>query len=272
MSAPQIFLTRPEGRNGTVPARLQAAGMQVHELPALSLVPVEPPEPLPLPGDYDAVVFVSRYAVQRYLDLLSTASAVRPGWPRPTIAATVGAASARALADSGFIPSEAIVHPPADSPAQDSEALLAELDGRGIPLERALIVRGTQGREWLADTLSARGVRVDFLPVYERAGAQWGPESTAALTAALARPADCVFLMTSSEGVAAMARQIEALGLTAAWSKAAFVIIHERIGATLQSVLASQSGGGVERLACCLPDDDSIVQAILAVTRQAAKP
>ena len=68
--------------------------------------------------------------------------------------------------------------------------------------------------------------------------------------------------MTSSEGVAAMARQIEALGLTAAWSKAAFVIIHERIGATLQSVLASQSGGGVERLACCLPDDDSMVVTI----------
>jgi uroporphyrinogen-III synthase len=90
MSGWHIFLTRPEGRNGAVPDRLAVPGLHVHDMPALALRPLIPPQPIPLPHDYDVVVFVSRYAVQQYVALLSQDSAdVVPGWPSTTIAATV---------------------------------------------------------------------------------------------------------------------------------------------------------------------------------------
>ncbi|NYT23315.1 uroporphyrinogen-III synthase [Alcaligenaceae bacterium] len=267
----QVFLTRPRGRNGSVPARLRALGMSVHELPVLELLPLVP-SVLPRPGDYDVVVFVSRYAAQRYLQLLAAADDNPPLWPAGTVAATVGASSARALGRSGAVPAACIVHPPADAPAQDSETLLALLLEKDTPLGRVLIVRGSQGREWLGRALEARGARVDFLPVYERVPAAWPPDAEATLSAALSRPAHSVFLLTSSEGVRELSRRLDELNLRDGWPHAAFVVIHERIGATLQSVLASTPGTSVRRLELCTPDDDSIVQAIQAAAASAAKP
>ena len=270
--AVQVFLTRPAGRNGTVPERLTAAGLNVHEVPALELRPIPVADTAPGPGAYDVIVFVSRYAVQRYLQWQFERAATDSSWPVSTFAATVGASSAQALIDSGLVPSPCIVHPPADTPAQDSEALLAELNCRGIEPRRVLIVRGTQGREWLAEALAQRGAQIDFLPVYERVPAHWPQHLASSLVEALRSPELSVFLLTSSEGVRAMARRLEDLGVLAHWADAGFVALHERIGATLQSVLASQSDTGVRRLKLCMPDDDSIVEAIHAVARQAAKP
>lgn len=272
MSGVQVFLTRPEGRNGTVPQRLRALGMELQELPALEVRPLQLQQPLPLPGNYDVVVFVSRYAGQRYLELLADATGGRVDWPAHTVAATVGASSARALRDSHCIPDASIVHPPPDAPAQDSEALLAILLEKQLPLNRVLVVRGLRGRDWLGKALQARGVQVDFLPVYDRVPADWPPEIATRLGTALSRPAHCIFLLTSSEGVVAVANRLTGMGLIDQWRKAGFVVIHERIGATLQSVLASQSDGDVRRLELCMPDDDSIVAAIQAVARLTAEP
>ncbi len=272
MSDVQVFLTRPRGRNGTVPQRLSALGMAVCELPALELQPLELQRPVPPPCDYDVVVFVSRYAAQRYLDLLSGVAAGQAAWPAHTIAATVGASSARALIDSGVIPNSSIVHPPAQAPAQDSEALLAILLERQLPLNRVLVVRGARGRDWLGQTLQACGARVDFLPVYDRAPADWPSAIVTQLVVALSRPDRCIFLLTRSEGVDAVATRLKGMGLMDQWRKAGFVVIHERIGATLQSVLESQSDGDVRRLELCMPDDDSIVAAIQAVARLTAEP
>jgi len=246
--------------------------MVVHQLPALELLPLAPSATLPRPEDYDVVVFVSRYAVQRYLSLLAASPAGAGCWPPGTIAATVGASSAQALFESGIVPAACIVHPAANLPSQDSEALLAVMQERRLQMRRVLIVRGTEGRAWLARKLAEGGVQTDFLPVYERAPARWPAEAADALAAALERPVRCVFLLTSSEGVRAVARRMGELGLLEAWSQSAFVVLHERIGATLQSVLASQSGAGVRRLELCMPDESSIVEAIRAVARSTAKP
>jgi len=271
MSSIHVFLTRPQGRNGSVPARLRASGMEVCELPALELRPLAPAW-VPRPDGYDVVVFVSRYAVQRYLRLAAAGAGGPLRWPGGTIAATVGGASARALHESGLIPDDHILHPPGDTLAQDSEALLSVLSARGIAMRRVLIVRGTQGREWLARMLRASGAQVDILPVYERVPAAWHSDTVAVLRRALGEPGRCIFLLTSSEGVHAISRRFRELHLLADWSAAAFVVIHERVGATLQSVLASEAGEGIRRLELCMPDDDSIVEAIQAVARPTAKP
>ena len=271
MAAIQVFLTRPQGRNGEVPARLAALGMQVHELPALELRPLPLPAATPRPHDYDIVVFVSRYAAQRYLSWFAEAAPAPACWPETTLAATVGASSGRALRDSGLIPAACIIHPAADVPGQDSEALLAELQARGTLPRRVLIVRGTQGREWLTGALTGMGARVERLAVYERVPAVWPHELGRTVCAALQQPQHCVFLLTSSEGVRATAQRLESLGCLAQWSEAGFVVLHERIGATLQSVLALQPGCGARRLELCMPDDDSIVNVIRAVARSSGK-
>lgn len=270
MSSAHVFLTRPEGRNGTVPERLRALGMAVSELPALELRPMEP-DLVPQPYAYDLVVFVSRYAVQRYFQLLARACDGAPAWPAQTLAATVGASSAHAALQAG-IPASSVVHPPVDAPAQDSEALLELLMARGAAPQRVLVVRGTEGREWLARSLSEHGAQVDFLPVYERVPAPWPADTSTALAAALQTPARCIFLLTSSDGVRSMVARMQSFGLVGAWSECSFVVIHERIAATLQSVLAPQQGSGPARLALCMPEDDSIVQAIHAVASSTAKP
>ena len=271
MATIKVFLTRPAERNGSVPQRLQAAGMQVFEIPALEVRPL-PCRVVPHPDQYDVIVFVSRYAAQRYLQLWAADAGKISVWPTSTLAATVGASSAKTLLRAG-LPPHSIVHPPADEPAQDSEALLAILDARAREMQRVLIVRGTQGREWLADTLRTRGVHVDMLAVYERVPAAWSEQTVAHLSQALKSSAEqCVFLLTSSEGVAAMAERLRGMGLLEAWSRSVFLVIHERIGATLQSVLASQPTNPLLSLALCTPDDDAIVAAIQAVAGPSAEP
>lgn len=271
ISTIQVFLTRPACRNGAVPQRLESLGFRVHEFPALELRPVEIPRAAPRPEDFDVVVFVSRYAAQRYLDWLDEWDADGEAWPSTTIAATVGASSALALRASGIVPTECIVHPPATTP-QDSESLLAELNARSIRLKRVLVVRGTRGREWLAETLSRQGVAVEILPVYERAPATWSAHQESVVANALHHAQCSVFLLTSSEGVTALADRLARLRLLDSWRNAGFVVLHERIGATLQSVLAVEPDKDFVHYRVCMPDDDSIVEAIQAVARQAAKP
>jgi len=258
-----VFLTRPEGRNGSVLNRLAAQGMGGIELPALALRPTPPPLRLPPPDAYDLIVFVSRYAAKRYLGLLAESHSGTTAWPRHTIAATVGPSSAQALLESGCVPPECILYP-SETTTQDSEALLATLQEKSVEPQRVLIVRGTRGRGWLADQLSSRGAKVEFLPVYERAPAHWPEASVSFLREALKDPAKCIFLLTSSEGVQAIANRLDHLALLEAWSQAGFVVIHQRIAATLQSVLTLHPGQK-PRIEFCMPDDDAIVETIRAV-------
>ena len=272
MSSIRVFLTRPESRNGSVPERLRGLGMGVVELPALSLRPLPSPHSVPAPQDYDMVVFVSRYAAARYLEMLNEGASGQPRWPASTIAATVGASSARALYDAGIIPFHCIVHPPADDPAQDSESLLEVLRERDLQPQRILIVRGTRGRQWLAASLAEQGAQVEFLPVYERSAAQWSPGMMAQLTDALLTPRRCVFLITSGEGVQALVTRMADAGLLHLWAQASFVVIHERIAATLQSVLDREAGAAVRTIELCRPDDNAIVETIHAVAKRSTRP
>lgn len=111
MSSVQVFLTRPTERNGSVPGRLRAAGMQVFELPALELRPL-PNVDVPDPALYDVVVFVSRYAAQRFLELWMRKGKAPSTWPERTLAGTVGPSSAIALLRAGVPGGKLCIHRP----------------------------------------------------------------------------------------------------------------------------------------------------------------
>ena len=256
-----VILTRPQGKNDALAKRLEYAGLQVQSLPALHIQPLSPDlASLPKPASYDLVVFVSGHAAQFYLQALAQqGSQAANSWPVSTLAATVGAASARSLEQAGGIPAEQILYPDKHS-SQDSESLWQLLVPRLASLKRVLIVRGPRGREWLRNTLQSAGVQTDTLAMYDRSPAQWNTDQAAQLRAMLASPA--VMLLTSSESVDAVHQNVCQLGLEQAWLQIRFVVIHDRIARRLQSLF--QASGKVESpvVKVCPPDDNSLFQMI----------
>src|SRR5690606_11488918 len=153
----RVVLTRPQGKNEALAERLIAAGLEPLVLPALRIQPLrQDPADIPIPADYDLIVFVSGHALRLYLAALSGCGA-GGDWPARTLAATVGAASARLLEALPHIPRENIVHPGPDD-SQDSEGLWRLLEPRLPSIERVLIVRGAAGREWLSLKLQQAGL------------------------------------------------------------------------------------------------------------------
>ena len=191
---PLAVLTRPSGRNEALAARLQAHGWEACVLPALEILPLDCLEGLPMPEDYDMVVFVSGNAARLYLDQLTRA---RGGLAPAVIAATVGPASAQACANCpalARIQQSCIRRPtrPATIPkpcgpcCRTARAARAHLAGARHA-----------GRDWLGDTLAAHGVRVARHAAADRQPAVWEAQSLAPLKRRAEAGLPATWLITS---------------------------------------------------------------------------
>ena len=166
MSHWRLLLTRPAEECAALAATLAEQGIYSSSLPLLAIEALaETPEQRATILDlerYCAVIVVSKPAARLGLELLDRY------WPQPLAEQpwfSVGAATAEILGDYGLT-----VHFPAL--ADDSEALL------GLPqlqqavaaaqTPRVLILRGEEGREFLAESLRSQGVQVDYLALYRR--------------------------------------------------------------------------------------------------------
>ncbi|SOE49345.1 Uroporphyrinogen-III synthase [plant metagenome] len=219
-------LTRPAGRNEALAERLRAQGWETLALPALRIVPLVP-QPLPRPADYDVVVFVSGNAVRHYFSSLAQTPGT-PVWPAATAAAVVGEASAAALRAVPRWPAGAVLLQPAEGASQDSEALWEVLRARPAS-RRVLIVRGTEGRDWLAEQLAGQGVQVDICAVYARQPETWSPGALARLHEAARDGQAAHWLITSAESLQAVTRQLEQAGLQAWFAACPGVTVHPRL-------------------------------------------
>jgi uroporphyrinogen-III synthase len=157
-----VLVTRPTGQAEPLIRLLEEAGARAVHLPALAIAPPRDPQRaaaiVARLATFDLAIFVSANAVRHGLALIGGPTRL----PARLRIATVGEATARALHAAGV---ERVI-----APAQqfDSEALLAlpelaHVAGRGIA-----IFRGEGGRELLADTLTARGARVEHVECYRR--------------------------------------------------------------------------------------------------------
>ena len=255
--APLAILTRPDGRNDTLAARLRDAGWQAFGWPALALAPVVRQAPLPEPVDFDLVVFVSGNAARLFFDTWRAQGGTH--WPASTAAATVGPASASALRESGlFGTNTTLIHPPAQAPRHDSEALWEQLRQRPLP-RRVLIVRGTEGREWLAERLREAGAEVVPCAIYRRVPCEWDDHRLAALQAWAEQDRPHAWLFTSGEGIAAIAANIDCAGVREWWLRGRAVVTHPSLAQTL-------AGGGWNRALVkdCIPADEAIFAAFVA--------
>jgi len=135
---------------------------------------------------------------------------------------------------------------------------------------RVLIVRGTQGRDWLADRLRAAGIEVRIHTAYRRTPAPWAPEARQALHALAVRGDAVTWLLTSIEGIDAIRAHIVAEDLRAWWLRSRFIVTHPRIAAHMTAVWQAISaevgqGGGSIVLQTCPAGDDAAVAAIESI-------
>ena len=137
-------------------------------------------------------------------------------------AASTGPGTSAALREAG-IPEAALVEPAGTD--HDSEALWQQLRQRDWTARRVCVVRGEQGRDWLAGQLGAAGARVVFVAAYERHAPQLQPAESALLDQALQSPAQWLWLFSSSEAVA----NLGGLAPAADWSGCQALASHPRI-------------------------------------------
>lgn len=163
LSGQRFLVTRPEGQAEALLTGIRALGGEPTHIPFLAIEPVADMSALHQIAEhldrYRACFFVSANAVRCAWPVLAEA-----GWPPQLAGAAVGPGTANALRRLGV--SQVVV------PAQrfDSEGLLAEAffaeaqcHGQAFAL-----IRGEGGRDFMAQTLRARGARVDEAAVYRR--------------------------------------------------------------------------------------------------------
>jgi len=260
-----VMLTRPQGRNEPLVRRLTDLGFEALIMPLLDIAPLAGVQGLPRPGDHDLIVFVSGNAVSSYFQQLIEAGELPAAWPSGTLVAAVGAATARAIAQTGRIPAELVVYP-GEETGQDSESLWKLLQPRLAASNTALIVRGQDGREWLGQRLEQAGLRVVRHAAYERRSVDWSPEQVQRLRAGLDAGRKVICLLTSVHGVHAFVDNAAHHGVGSACAHFHYVVIHPRIAGRLQSLLDVPSGtvGGLT-VTICAPKDDAIVQAVTSL-------
>ena len=241
-----VLVTRPRHQSGELLAAIAAAGGKAVEFPVIDIVPL-PAEQVRGQAiqlaDPDIVIFISSNAVTHGL--------VYAGLGEAKIAA-IGSATRSAIVAAGY----AVDIFPAGR--ADSEHLLLEaelLDVTGMTIR---IVRGTEGRELLADTLRTRGAHVDYLSVYERRPAEHDAQALAELDSAWASEGiHCAVVMS----VDSLRKLVHAVPESCAGQlrKTPLVTPSERVIQTASELLPEAP----VQLACG-PACDEIMQALTA--------
>jgi uroporphyrinogen-III synthase len=212
-----VIVTRPARQAGLFAQKLGVLGARPIVFPAIVILPPDDPRPLAelhrALASYDIAIFVSSNAAEYGVP-------ARP-WPASVAAFAPGRGSAAALTDRGV--------PDVRWPdlRHDSEGLLARPELANVAGKRVAILRGEGGRTLLADTLRARGARVDEVACYRRVAPTAGIDGLRAL---LGRGEADALTLTSSEGADNFVHVLNAHALAAVRELPTFAT-HPRIAA-----------------------------------------
>jgi uroporphyrinogen-III synthase len=226
-----VVLTRPRQEAERWAERLRARGHAPLVLPLIAIDPPKDPQPLREAATglarYGAVMFVSANAVQGFLAVAPTLEGPRAWAP--------GLATRDALLAAG-VPAARIDTPAEDAEQFDSESLWRQVGEQLRAGDRLLLVRGgdsegrSQGRDWLAQQLAARGVAVDTVVAYIRQVPAWSEEERASARRAAADGS--LWLFSSSEAAGNLATLMPGQ----AWSGARAIATHPRIAQAVRSL------------------------------------
>lgn len=219
----RLIVTRPAAQAAPWIARLQALGVDAVGLP---LIGIEPADDLaPLQAAWAAlagaalVMFVSANAVEHFFSARPAGTA----WPAGVRAGATGPGTSAALRAAG-VPAACIDEPGAEGPF-DTETLWSLIRQRPWAGCRVQVVRGEDGRDWLAEQLRAAGARVDFVSAYRRVPPRWTDDQRRLVQEALAAPGAHGWHFSSSESIANLVQAWPA----ADWSRSPALATHPRI-------------------------------------------
>jgi uroporphyrinogen-III synthase len=225
LAARHIVVTRPVEQAAHLCAALVDREAIPVRFPVLAIAAVDDLSPLLDAAihldEYKLVVFVSPNAVEHALTVMLRHRA----WPMHVAAGGMGRSSEAALVRFGV---RDIIAP---QQRFDSESLLAEPRLADVKGWKVLICRGDGGREFLGESLTARGAQVDYLTCYRRS--QPKLDSAPLIKRWQEKKLDAITL-TSSEGVRHFAAMIGHLGL-AYWRNTPTIVSHERIAEAARS-------------------------------------
>jgi uroporphyrinogen III methyltransferase / synthase len=181
LSGCSVAVTRARAQASGLAHRLRKLGAHVVQAPVIRTRPLEGPPLDPTP--YDLICLSSPNGVACLFERIAAGGLDTRALARTHIAA-IGPSTARALAEHG-IAADVV---PERFVAESLVEALAEL-----PIRRALVARAREARDVLPNALSARGVEVSVLALYETVAEPLSPWS---LTAA--READYITFTSSS--------------------------------------------------------------------------
>jgi uroporphyrinogen III methyltransferase/synthase len=176
-----VAVTRARAQVSGLAQRLRKLGAQVVQAPVIRTRPLEGPPLDPTP--FDLICLSSPTGVDCLFERIAAGGLDTRALARTHVAA-IGPSTARALAAHG-IAADVV---PERFVAESLVEALAEL-----PIRRALVARAREARDVLPNALSARGVEVSVLALYETVAEPLSPWS---LTAA--READYITFTSSS--------------------------------------------------------------------------
>ena len=231
---PLTVLTRPAGLNELLAQRLAQVGWGVTIAPALQIKyrALDVSERVPDPADYDLIVFVSANAVEGYASQL----ACQHVWPASTLAACVGLTTAQSIREN-FGDAIQVLHP-AELDTQDSESLWRVITAAAKMPKLVLILRGQDGRDWLAEQFTAHGVSVQLHVAYCRERATWSPALQTQFLTWAKEDFQPVWLLTSPHGIASVMDQLKQSGSLDWAARCRYIVTHAR----LVEVLRNQVG------------------------------
>ena len=176
-----VAVTRARTQASGLAQRLRKLGAHVVQAPVIRTRPLEGPPLDPTP--YDLICLSSPNGVECLFERIAAGGLDTRALARTHMAA-IGPSTARALAEHG-IAADVV---PERFVAESLVEALAEL-----PIRRALVARAREARDVLPNALSARGVEVSVLALYETIAEPLSPWSLAA-----AREADYITFTSSS--------------------------------------------------------------------------
>ncbi len=224
-----MIVTRPRAQAADWVRALSEQGLDAQALPLIDIAP--PPDATAVQQAWlrlstqDFVMFVSANAVEQFFALRPPGTA----WPPGLRAGSTGQGTSAALQSCG-VP-QALIAQPAPGEPSESEALWRQIAAQPWRGRRVLVVRGEDGRNWLAQQWERAGAAVAFLVAYQRRMPVLDDAQAALLARALADPLHHVWLFSSSEAV----DNLRALSPGADWFFSQALATHPRIAAVARA-------------------------------------
>lgn len=161
LATTKVLVTRPAHQAAAFCRMIESAGGEAIRFPVIDIVPATNQgavsQQLQQLDEYDIAIFISANAVGHTISLCPQ------GLPSALKIAAVGNKTAACLRAQG-IPVDIVPKQGFNTEALLESPLLHVVQGK-----RIAIIRGVGGRETLAETLTQRGAKVNYIEVYQRA-------------------------------------------------------------------------------------------------------